>query len=819
MHQLNSTPERQVSVPQLSEILFNRHRNKLFRTTDRLFVGLLAFQWLAAIVTALVISPITWAGASTWVHPHIWAATALGGVLVSLPSTLALTCPGMAITRHSIAAAQMLMGALLIHLTGGRIETHFHIFGSLAFLAFYRDWTVLISASIVAAADHLLRGIFWPQSIYGILMIQPWRWVEHTGWVVFDDLFLVWSCRKSMREMQDIAERQATLEILHSQIEQQVAERTAELRESKSLKASIIRTALDAIVTIDHLGRVVEFNPAAEKIFGYSKDETKGQRLDELIIPPQHRQPHRGTLAAFSGTDECQSMGHRIELLALRGDGTEFPAELSINPVIRDAALPLFVGFARDITERKQAEERLAYQATHDALTGLPNRALFQSELERYFGSHEGDRTFALLMVDLDRFKEVNDTFGHHYGDLLLQGLGPHLRDALCGLGMLARIGGDEFGILLPGADGARAIQAAEAILAAVRQPIVVKGQALDVGASIGVALCPDHTNDPSVLMQCADIAMYAAKRVKTGYLIYAADQSELTPRRMTMISELRQGIKQDQLRLHYQPKINLRTFAVEGVEALVRWQHPGDGLLPPGEFIGMAEDTRLITPLSLWVLRTALLQCRIWHQTGVRVNFAVNLAASMLKDRDLVKMITAQLESSDALPEWLTLEITESAVMTDPVRARETLAQLRRIGMRISIDDFGTGYSSLAYLRDLPVDEIKIDRSFVKEMSSSEKDVSIVRSIIDLGHNLGLQVVAEGVEDQATVELLTTMGCDYVQGFHFTRPLPAVEFASWLAGTRGPGHRALYNSRGMQSGRQSLLRSEPEKAGSGPKP
>ena len=252
----------------------------------------------------------------------------------------------MAATRHSIAAAQMLMGALLIHLSGGRIETHFHIFGSLAFLAFYRDWTVLVSASIIVAADHLLRGIFWPQSVYGVLMIEPWRWVEHTGWVVYEDLFLVWSCRRSTREMQGIAERQAALEVLHTQIERQVEVRTAELRESESLKASIITTALDAIVTIDHQGRVIEFNPAAEEIFGYSKNETVGQLLDELIIPPQHRKAHRDALAAFVGTDKGRSVGRRIEVSALRADGTEFPAELSINPVIRNGAPPLFVGFA-----------------------------------------------------------------------------------------------------------------------------------------------------------------------------------------------------------------------------------------------------------------------------------------------------------------------------------------------------------------------------------------------------------------------------------------------------------------------------------------
>jgi diguanylate cyclase (GGDEF)-like protein/PAS domain S-box-containing protein len=766
--------------------LFHEHRNELLRTTDLLFAGLLAFQWLAAIVTALVVSPRTWAGASSQLHPHVWAATMLGGLLVSLPIGLALTRPARAATRHSIAVAQMLMGALLIHLSGGRIETHFHVFGSLAFLAFYRDWTVLVSGSAVVALDHLLRGLFWPQSVYGVSMIEPWRWVEHAGWVIFEDLFLVRSCRKGIREMRDIAERQAALEVLHEQIERQVEARTAELHESESLKSSIIETALDAIVTMDHDGRIVEFNPAAEQIFGYSKDRAAGQRLEELIIPPAQRQAHLDALARFVSTGHGRSVGRRIDVFALRADGTEFPAELAINPVHRDGSPPLFVGFARDITERKRAEERLAYQATHDALTGLPNRAQFQSELERYLGEpRQADVPLALLLVDLDRFKEVNDAFGHHYGDLLLQGLGPHLRGALCGSGTVARIGGDEFGIILPGADAARAIRATEAILAAVRQPVVVKGQALEVGASVGIALCPDHTRDPIALLQCADVAMYAAKRARAGYMVYSAGQPECTPRRVALIGELRRGIDQDQLLLHYQPKINLRTQAVDGVEALVRWIHPREGLLGPGEFVEMAEDTGLIKPLTFWVLHTALLQCRAWHQTGASLNVAINLAADMLREPELVEIVTAHLESTDALPEWLTLEVTESAVMADPEQARETLARLRRIGVRISIDDFGTGYSSLAYLRDLPVNEVKIDRSFVTEMDSREQDACIVRSVIELGHNLGLQVVAEGVEAQTTVERLAGMGCDYVQGFHFSRPLPPVEFAAWLIAFR----------------------------------
>ena len=423
-------------------------------------------------------------------------------------------------------------------------------------------------------------------------------------------------------------------------------------------------------------------------------------------------------------------------------------------------------------------------------------------------------------MVDLDRFKEVNDTFGHHYGDLLLQGLGPHLRDALCGLGTLARIGGDEFGILLPGADGARAIQTAEAVLEAVRRPIVVKGQALEVGASIGIALCPEHAHDPIALMQCADIAMYAAKRAKAGYLVYAADQSEFTPRRVAMIGELRRGIEEDQLRLHYQPKIDLRTFAVEGVEALVRWLHPRMGCSPrrvhrdgrghrpdhATEPLGAAHGVDAMSSLA--------------SDRGRRQRRGQSGGGRAEGSRTGRGWSLRNWRAPTAIPDWLTLEITESAVMTDPVQARRRSRDCAASGVRISIDDFGTGYSSLAYLRDLPVDEIKIDRSFVKEMATRDQDACIVRSIIDLGHNLGLRVVAEGVEDRATVELLATMGCDYVQGFHFARPLPAADFASWLAGTQHTCHRALPPCRPlMQDGRQSLLRSEARGAESGAKP
>jgi diguanylate cyclase (GGDEF)-like protein len=429
---------------------------------------------------------------------------------------------------------------------------------------------------------------------------------------------------------------------------------------------------------------------------------------------------------------------------------------------------------------------QLAHQATHDGLTGLPNRSHLQAELERHLNTRSIDDAFALLLIDLDRFKEINDAFGHRCGDLVLQALAPRLRDVVGDLGTPARIGGDEFGALLPGADSASAVQVAEAILAVIREPIVVKGQVLDVGASIGVALCPAHADDPTAMLQCADIAMYAAKRSRVGCLVYAADRPEFQPVRLALIGELRRGIEQNQLLLHYQPKINLRTGAVDGVEALVRWLHPREGILPPSRFIELAEETGLIKPLTFWTLHTALLQCRVWNQEGSTLNVAVNLAPDVVREPDLVEMIVGNLRSSDALPGWLTVEITESGVMGDPTNAKAMLGRLREMGVRIAIDDFGTGYSSFAYLRDLPVDEIKIDPSFVQGLKLAGPNACIVKSVIDLGRNLGMKVVAEGAEDRETVELLESFGCECVQGFYFSKPLAPADFARWLVESRG---------------------------------
>jgi EAL domain-containing protein (putative c-di-GMP-specific phosphodiesterase class I) len=308
-----------------------------------------------------------------------------------------------------------------------------------------------------------------------------------------------------------------------------------------------------------------------------------------------------------------------------------------------------------------------------------------------------------------------------------------------------------------------------------------VQERPFEVRASIGIALYPEHGQDTNSLVQSADVAMYAAKKSHTEWAVYAADPDRLSPRRLSLVGELRRGIAGNQLLLHYQPKIDLRTMQLDGAEALARWQHPREGLIPPKNFIPLAERTGLIGPLSLWTLEAALQQCQAWHEADLPLPVAVNLAPENLRDEQLVETMVRLLELVGAPPSWLTVEMTEGALMTNPAAAKSVLSRVHEIGVKIAIDDFGTGYSSLGHLKELPVDEVKVDQTFVKDMAVDKQDARIVRSVIDLGHDLGMRVVAEGVEGQASLDLLASWGCDFAQGFYFTRPLPAPDFIAWM--------------------------------------
>jgi diguanylate cyclase (GGDEF)-like protein len=427
------------------------------------------------------------------------------------------------------------------------------------------------------------------------------------------------------------------------------------------------------------------------------------------------------------------------------------------------------------------ASRRLRHQALHDALTGLPNRTLLHRRAERAL---RGDGLGAILLIDLDRFKEVNDTLGHDYGDELLVEVAARLEGALRRGDTLARLGGDEFAVLLDGLSHRGAVaDLAGRLQDALRRPIALRGVAVELEASIGAALYPEHGATVGALLQRADVAMYEAKRGRHGIVTYSADRDPYSADRLGLLAELRRAIEADELVLHYQPKVALRTGEVIGVEALVRWEHPTRGLLPPDQFVPLAERTGAVSDLTRWVVDAALAQHRTWRDEGVDLPVAVNLAAANIVDVTLPDAIAGLLERHGVAGDRLECEISEHTVMADPLRAAEVLDRLRGLGVRLSLDDFGTGHSSLAYLKRLPLDEVKIDRSFVSGMAEDENDAVIVRSTIDLARNLGLQVVAEGVESAEILAGLESLRCDIAQGFHLSRPLGADQLSVWLAG------------------------------------
>jgi diguanylate cyclase (GGDEF)-like protein len=433
-------------------------------------------------------------------------------------------------------------------------------------------------------------------------------------------------------------------------------------------------------------------------------------------------------------------------------------------------------------TLRRQAEVN-EHQALHDALTDLPNRTLFHDRVHQALASARREHLAAAVMImDLDRFKEVNDTLGHASGDELLKQVGLRLRDSLRESDTVARLGGDEFGVLLPKVvDAEAAVAVARKLRTTLEEPFTLHGLALRMEASIGIALFPDHGSDVQSLLQRADVAMYVAKEHPSGCEVYARERDEYSPDRLTLLTELRRAIDRGQLFLHYQPKADLRTGDIQGVEALVRWQHPERGMVPPDEFIPPAQKTGVITPLTMFVLDEALRQCRTWALQGMELCVAVNLSTRNLLDVHLPDTVGELLARREVPARLLELEITESTILADPVRAMQILSRLDKMGIRLAIDDFGTGYSSLAYLKRLPVDELKIDKSFILGMEESENDAVIVRSTIDLGRNLGLRVVAEGVETAKAWNRLVSLGCDIAQGYYLSRPVPADQLTEWL--------------------------------------
>jgi diguanylate cyclase (GGDEF)-like protein len=460
------------------------------------------------------------------------------------------------------------------------------------------------------------------------------------------------------------------------------------------------------------------------------------------------------------------------------------------TPVLLGLILLLLCVFIRVTRGYRKMVER---QALHDALTGLPNRLLFADRVGHALAA--SGRTSAqpvVMVLDLDRFKDVNDTLGHHCGDQLLIELAARLQTSLRPMDTVARLGGDEFAVLLPDGGATAGTIAATRILTSLERPFTLAGVTVGVEASIGIASAEISDIDPSTaeaadarmpdLLQHADTAMYQAKKDRDGYRHYVPRQEGSTTAHLTLLGELRQALDRDELVVHYQPKLAVDGGELLGVEALVRWQHPARGLLAPGEFIDLAEGTTLIHRLTDIVLGHALALTRGWLDRGIELPVAVNVSARSLLDRGFPAKVGSRLSEARVPPSMLCLELTESTIMSDPDGALAILHQLHDLGIRLSVDDFGTGYSSMAYLKDLPVDELKVDRSFVKDMTRNDRNNILVQSAVDLGHNLGLSVVAEGVEDQATLFALRAVGADIVQGYFLGRPMKAELLEAWIA-------------------------------------
>ena len=541
---------------------------------------------------------------------------------------------------------------------------------------------------------------------------------------------------------------------------------------------SMFEEAAIGMLRLDLAGKVADANAAICALLGFTREELGGRHVETLLHPDDGSSIGVLDLTAY----ELGSVQAEFRIQRKDAPATWVRSVTSVVPG-PDGGPEFLLCTLEDISVRKSREAELEHQVLHDVLTGLPNRVLLQDRLRQAIrlGKRQ-NLPFALFLMDLDRFKEVNDSLGHASGDVLLSQVAHRLAGELRSSDTIARLGGDEFAVILPGISAPEgAEQAARKLLAALHQPFLVNGEKLQIGGSIGVVLFPEHGRDNDSLLRRADVAMYAAKRAGGGFSFYTLEQDDNSASRLALIADLRQAIDHGQLLLHYQPKVDIQTGVITGVEALVRWQHPEQGLLTPDRFLPLAEHTGLMEPLGRWVLDEAIRQCRVWKDEGVPTKIAVNLSVRSLHDRGLPELLAEILERHGVEPGLLQVEITESTLMADPELATQITGRLAEMGVQLAIDDFGTGYSSLAYVRRLQAREIKIDKSFVLEMARAKNDAVIVQSTIDLGRNLGLRVVAEGVEDQETWDMLLASGCEVAQGFMVSRPLPAEQVTAQL--------------------------------------
>jgi diguanylate cyclase len=556
-----------------------------------------------------------------------------------------------------------------------------------------------------------------------------------------------------------------------------------ELQKAKEQYRSVIGSANDAIILADSKSEIISWNKGAESIFGYHEKEVLGENL-HIIIPEQYREAHDRGIKRFLSTNSSKVIGKTVELLGLKKDGDEIPIELSLS-TWKISGETFFSGIIRDITERKRAEEKINYQAYHDELTDLPNRRRFNQIMEKELTKVKGsDDNLVVMLLDLDRFKVINDTLGHSIGDLLLKEVAERLHRCVKEKDLVARMGGDEFTLLMTGVKHIQeASVMAERIMKILEKPVIINKHEIFVSTSIGIVQYPTDGQEVETLIKRADIAMYRAKeKGKSTFKFYNSSLDDQETDKIELEKDLRNAIEGDQFTVYYQPKVDIETREIIGMEALVRWIHPTKGLISPGCFIPLTEETGLIIPLGEKILRMVCQQIKSWEASGLEpYKVSVNVSTRQFHNENFVESVETILKETKLNPGYLELEVTESTTMNNVNRAGYILNQLVDLGISIAIDDFGIEYSSLNYLKKYPIHTLKIDQSFIRGLVTDSHNPAIVSAIISLAKHMDLNIVAEGVEDEKQFSFLKEHKCNQAQGYLFHKPLPAKEFKKLL--------------------------------------
>ncbi|HVA24955.1 MAG TPA: EAL domain-containing protein [Chloroflexota bacterium] len=644
--------------------------------------------------------------------------------------------------------------------TGGYDSPYYLLwYAAIASIAFRYDYRRTMIAAVVDAALYVAI-----LAALGQLMAHPTEAILRVGYI----FIIAALCGEAARE----AYKQ-----LRAQVVLRDKMRIVEAAEAKFRAAA--DNANDAIVSLDEQGNLVYFNPRAEQLFGVEAAAVVGQPMRNLLAPAFRAGWEELRARALAGTLAADP----VQLAGLRAGGEEVPLEMSLALWRTDEGAFL-TAIARDVTERKRAEAKLEYQSLHDPLTGLPNRVLLHDRLQTAINAAgRDDSRVAFLLLDLDYFKDVNDTFGHDWGDRVLEGAADRLRATVRDSDTVARLGGDEFGVVLTNLrsiDDSAAV--ARKILHALERPFAIDAQTAAISASIGMVVAPDHGRDVDMLMQRADVAMYTAKGQRNGYALYEARQDNASAERLGLAADLKQAMQLGELSLEFQPQVGFAPGTLLEVEAQLRWRHPVHGLVEPEKFVPLAERAGLINELTDWGIDGAAAQARIWLNAGREIPVAVRISARSLHDPKLRLRVQRTLRRHDVPPRLLKLELTERTVMAHGGRELDTLTDLSALGVVLGINGFGAGYSSLAQLKQLPIAQLTIDQSFTRNVLDDEKDAAIVRSIIDLGHNLGMTVIAEGIDDPTLADKVGLLGCDRGQGYYFGRPMAADQLNEWLA-------------------------------------